>query len=254
MRKRLIINVQRFMEDWKYRDNSINVLDNYPRYGIFFYWNGKIYSKSEPFDYEQVGNPDSRNSIIVGNIIKFMGVLDHASEYDKLGPNPKPEEYDIVPRGRVLINAPKTGGMNSVTILVPKYSEDNDSMIGQIIQQFNLGRLKQISVEDDERELDDGAAHYDVSATAFAIHLWSYIDYLNKTLSKVSDEFINDADGMDKETFRQILINPNPAGELVDTLKYDYLPAITNLEEPTRKILRKVYFELIEMIKDMYNV
>ena len=254
MSKKRIITVDNFLKDCKDSGDALSASGS-PRYGIFFYWNGNIYSRSDEFDKKNIYNPDANISVEIDNCVKFAGAYDHVSEYGKLVPDPKPEYYEIVPRGRVLIKASKSGELNEAIILVPKGSEDNDSMIASIVRKFNLSSFRSVSVEDDEGEFDTGAAHYDVFATAQAQQLWESLEYLTELLSKVGEGFDKDIDGISKEVFKEILINPNPGGELLDLLKYDYeLPIEEVGIDSIKKIARGTYDDVVKLIKTIYPI
>lgn len=256
MKKRLISNVERFMEDWSDRDDAINVSDK-PRYGIYFYWNGKLYVKYDEFDHELVRIPDNNKVIKNGNYVEFVGLYSHESEYNNIVPNPKPEDYEVVPRGRVLLVANQNGGNVIGKILIPKDTEDNDYMISEIIREFNLSALKKITIEDDEVRSYDGdpVAHYDVFRTAQIQGIWNSIEYLTSVLIEASNhEFIKD-DGISEIEFKEIIVNPNPGNELIDILISDYRPFIKGIDIVfNRNIVVSAYNATIKLIKEIYNV
>jgi hypothetical protein len=254
MSKKRIITVDSFLNDWKDSGDALYASGS-SKYGIYFYWNGNIYSRSDEFDKESIYNPDANIAVEIDNCFKFAGDYDHVSEYGRLVPDPKPEYYEIVPRGRVLLKASKSGELNEAIILVPKGSEDNDSMIKSIVRKFNLSSFQSISVEDDEREYDTGAAHYDVFATAQAQHLWESLEYLTELLSKVVEGFDKDINGISREVFKEILINPNPGGELLELLKYDYELPIEEINIGSiGKIARGAYDDVVNLVKTIYPI
>ena len=160
-------------------------------------------------------------------------------------PQPHPLDYEMVPRGRVIIKLLDDKSIRPI-IMLSKYNLKDVNLIEKITKQFNLTRFDNIEITTDENEFGD--SHYDISQTENAKILWDKINYLNSCILACEIK----VDMLDEKQYKECISSQFPVEGLVKYLKLYKDSIIQNLNFSS-KILLSALNDVNICISNIYN-